>query len=419
MKPENNMKRQQASIRLKKEFDLTDKKIAEIFNVTKQRINDEIKKENNYKNKEDLIYIATTEEIGYIEKMVKEEKYNYENDKFKIELLNDYNKKFAIIVENILNKENTKVIFENDILKEKEWEKVVYNIKEYRLDELKAEEKELIKNSKTVYVTNIPFFRPNDYNIFHKYKKIRNLTEDEYTKFLKVDKYIPNKYEYTDDKIKKDIEKDIKENRMKIIEGKLHIPSDSWLRNRCNRQEELTGRHLALSEFIEIYGYEQYNNKDKSLDLVDLYNLKKEIKEIEKIERLLENKNVKVDEKEAIVKTRIGQSLYRKLLLQKYNSKCCICNLSYEPLLVASHIKEWSKSNNNERCDVNNGLLLCRAHDALFDKHLISFDKKGKIIISKLLSKEDRKILNIDDNIKINLNDEMERYMEFNRKLLK
>ena len=146
MKPENNIKRQQASIRLKKEFDLTDKKIAEIFNVTKQRINDEIKKENNYKNKDDLIYIATTEEIGYIEKMVKEEKYNYENDKFKIELLNDYNKNFAIIVENKLNKENTKVIFENDILKEKEWEKVVYNIKEYRLDELKAEEKELIKN---------------------------------------------------------------------------------------------------------------------------------------------------------------------------------------------------------------------------------------------------------------------------------
>jgi predicted restriction endonuclease len=46
------------------------------------------------------------------------------------------------------------------------------------------------------------------------------------------------------------------------------------------------------------------------------------------------------------------------------------------------HIVPWSKSNDHERLDVNNGLLLSPTYDALFDKYLITFDNKGKIQLS-------------------------------------
>lgn len=72
-------------------------------------------------------------------------------------------------------------------------------------------------------------------------------------------------------------------------------------------------------------------------------------------------------EKESIVKARIGQSIFKMALLA-VEMKCRLCGVSDERLLVASHIKPWSKSNHQERLDVNNGLLLCPNHDALFCK---------------------------------------------------
>lgn len=47
------------------------------------------------------------------------------------------------------------------------------------------------------------------------------------------------------------------------------------------------------------------------------------------------------------------------------------CGVSDEHFLIDSHIKPWSQSNNQEWLDVNNGLLLCPNHDALFDKGII------------------------------------------------
>ena len=40
-------------------------------------------------------------------------------------------------------------------------------------------------------------------------------------------------------------------------------------------------------------------------------------------------------------------------------------------ILIASHIKPWRVSNNNERLDVYNGLLLLPNLDKLFDKGYI------------------------------------------------
>ncbi|MGH1286540.1 HNH endonuclease [Bacillus toyonensis] len=82
---------------------------------------------------------------------------------------------------------------------------------------------------------------------------------------------------------------------------------------------------------------------------------------------------------------------------------------------MASHIKPWSQSNHKERLDVNNGLLLCPNHDALFDKGFISFDREGAILISDGLDEVTKLFLNINENMKINMSEKQRIYMEWHR----
>ncbi len=127
--------------------------------------------------------------------------------------------------------------------------------------------------------------------------------------------------------------------------------------------------------------------------------------------------NISVTEKNILAKARIGQGVYRENLIQKHGCKCMLCGLGFRELLIASHIKEWSKAANEERVDINNGLLLCTLHDSLFDKHLISFDKYGKIIISSRLTQKDMMLCNISINSMIKTTPEIEKYMEYHRQV--
>lgn len=127
--------------------------------------------------------------------------------------------------------------------------------------------------------------------------------------------------------------------------------------------------------------------------------------------------NFSAKEREAIVKVRVGQSKFRENLRKRYDNRCCLCGLSVEPLLVASHIKEWSVSSPEEKADVNNGLLLCPNHDALFDKHLISFDGNGNILINKKLTSTEMSKLNINNDMKIAVSEMMMQYMNYHRKI--
>jgi len=69
------------------------------------------------------------------------------------------------------------------------------------------------------------------------------------------------------------------------------------------------------------------------------------------------------------------------------NVKCMVENVPY-PSLVASHIKPFIKSDENEAYDPDNGLLLSRNMDILFDQGYISFDNNGTIIYSNQLHQE-------------------------------
>lgn len=88
-----------------------------------------------------------------------------------------------------------------------------------------------------------------------------------------------------------------------------------------------------------------------------------------------------------VVTNRLGQDFFRKMILHEYRSKCCVTGLDLPTVLRASHIVGWAKDKKN-RLNPANGLCLSATYDAAFDKHLISFDEKYRLVLSPSLSGE-------------------------------
>ena len=110
---------------------------------------------------------------------------------------------------------------------------------------------------------------------------------------------------------------------------------------------------------------------------------------------------------------RVSQGYYRQQIIEKWDGKCPVTIQTN--ILIASHIVPWSESNNEERLDVENGILLSPNVDALFDKHFISFQDDGSILISKKLDNFNRDSLKIQKKIKIPISDGMKKYLKRHR----
>jgi hypothetical protein len=124
-------------------------------------------------------------------------------------------------------------------------------------------------------------------------------------------------------------------------------------------------------------------------------------------------------ERKGLVTSRVGQGAYRKSILHRWEFKCAITNYSKKEILIASHIVPWRDSTNDERLDVNNGILLSPTYDALFDQHLISFENSGKIILSDFLQQSNCDLIGVTGKEKIkNLSTENVPYLERHRKNL-
>lgn len=92
-------------------------------------------------------------------------------------------------------------------------------------------------------------------------------------------------------------------------------------------------------------------------------------------------------EVERIVKERVGQSYFRRALLDYWGGSCPLTGIRDEALLRASHIIPWAEcQSDEERLDVFNGLLLAVHWDAAFDRGLVSFDDHGRVLIKPKLS---------------------------------
>ena len=125
-------------------------------------------------------------------------------------------------------------------------------------------------------------------------------------------------------------------------------------------------------------------------------------------------------EKDLLIKARIGQGRFRDEVLKKYNEQCIITKINDARILIASHIKPWSVSNNNERLNCSNGLLLSPTFDKLFDKGFISFKNNGSIKLSYRFSEHNFSILGLEDNMKfpIKADAEMKMFLDYHRDVI-
>lgn len=91
-------------------------------------------------------------------------------------------------------------------------------------------------------------------------------------------------------------------------------------------------------------------------------------------------------------------------------------------LFVASHIKGFKDPNttNEEKYDVNNGILICANADALFDKHLISINENKELIFSFLLDADVRlktQLLLMQPIFQPILNEKRMEYLKYHREV--
>jgi len=89
-------------------------------------------------------------------------------------------------------------------------------------------------------------------------------------------------------------------------------------------------------------------------------------------------------ERSAIVKTRVNQQFFRRMILASYNNTCCMSGMRVPELLVASHIIPWFMDEKN-RMNPHNGLCLNALHDKAFDNGLITVTPEYRIRISEKL----------------------------------
>ena len=127
---------------------------------------------------------------------------------------------------------------------------------------------------------------------------------------------------------------------------------------------------------------------------------------------------VSATEREATVKQRVGQNLFREGLLALWGGRCAITGLDAPQLLRASHAKPWADSSDIERLDVFNGLLLAAHWDAAFDAGLITISTSGHVVLSAALSDATKEVLRVSDALQIRVQAQHEPYLAWHREFV-
>ena len=134
-----------------------------------------------------------------------------------------------------------------------------------------------------------------------------------------------------------------------------------------------------------LMGYKLYRDRPSkfTFHLVD-----REVTSKLLVEEVRADYNLSESERQAIIKSRVGQGVYRERCISLWNT-CSVTGFTKSNILIASHVKPWKVSSNQERIDPFNSLLLVPSLDKLFDKGYIGFVPDGRILISDKISQPD------------------------------
>ena len=108
---------------------------------------------------------------------------------------------------------------------------------------------------------------------------------------------------------------------------------------------------------------------------------------ISEAEEALSNPALAMTERHVLARARLGQGRFKEAV-RRFEPACRLTGVADSRYLIASHMKPWSTSDNRERLDGHNGLLLSPHVDNLFDRGLITFATSGKVAVSPNLNPE-------------------------------
>jgi len=120
-------------------------------------------------------------------------------------------------------------------------------------------------------------------------------------------------------------------------------------------------------------------------------------------------------DREATIRQRVGQDLFREGLMTLWRGRCAISGLAVPQLLRASHAKPWAASTDAERLDVFNGLLLAAHLDAAFDAGLITIQEDGSVGVSSLLPDQAISVLQLGTDVRVPLSPQHLQYLAWHR----
>jgi len=197
----------------------------------------------------------------------------------------------------------------------------------------------------------------------------------------------------------------------------------------CGRLTYLSYEEGTSKPVHMIYQNIDYDDYTQNEDLIDIYLWKPSSigkttrskisnQGVVSKKRKKNYKKPNTTERKGLVTSRVGQGYYRQQIIEKWGGKCPITGIDVKSILISSHIVSWSESNDEERLDVENGILLSPLFDSLFDRHLISFQDTGEIIVSNILNEENVKKLGLSGDIKISVTEGMKKYLKIHRSKL-
>ena len=167
----------------------------------------------------------------------------------------------------------------------------------------------------------------------------------------------------------------------KVIREDTGNPSSRWV-SLENMLDALNNKKMVMNNMENVYVIPSY--------LISSYfDLKIIDEQYEEMSKYI----FEVESNAGLSEEKIGK-IFRDRLIAKRGLECefCNCKVNISDQLVASHINSRSNIRNDATLtdeekfelmsDVYNGFLLCRTHDALFDKKHITLTNDGKLIIA-------------------------------------
>ncbi|WP_453976647.1 HNH endonuclease [Brevundimonas sp. Marseille-Q4549] len=137
--------------------------------------------------------------------------------------------------------------------------------------------------------------------------------------------------------------------------------------------------------------------------------------ETETAKDIEEINNISATVRAALVQARIGQGAYRADLMAAWNGRCAVTGCGIPEMLRASHVQPWRASDNGQRLDPENGLILSAHLDALFDRGLITFADDGSMLVSESISVASKDVWGVGNPLRVKPKDRLSEYLRYHR----